>query len=114
MELISKVSKGSKMDQIYIPKNRLGLEIGSHVIIKPFEIKERKFSEKLYFYNVKSLEPLKLDIINKIINTIDNYLKDYQNVIITGSFLDEGFNFNDIDIIILSEEKIIEEKVKKI
>src|SRR3989344_5285749 len=58
MEIISKISKGSKMDQIYIPKNREGLEVGSIVVIKP--LIERKPKIKIYSYNTKSIEPIKI------------------------------------------------------
>ena len=69
MELIAKISKGSNMDQIYIPKNRTGLPIGQYVIIAPLEkelAKKQKF--KPFFYNVSGLEPLKLEIIESIFN----------------------------------------------
>ena len=126
MEIMGKISKGSKMDQVYISKNRRGFEIGSYVIIKPLEEGEqilKKIEEKLYFYNVNYIEPLKVEIINRIMEIIDKNMKDYQNIIITGSFLNKGFNFNDIDIIFVSKEKadlkntkiigeIIEEKIK--
>ena len=58
MELIAKISKGSKMDQVYIPKNRIGFSAGSYVIIRPLEGK--KTVEKPYLYNIKSIEPVKL------------------------------------------------------
>ena len=112
MEIISRISKGSKMDQVYIPKNRSGFDIGSYVILKPIE--KKKIVEKPYFYNIKHIEPIKLEIIKEIMDIINkNY--NYENIIFTGSFLDEGFNFNDIDIILISEnksniKKIIEEK----
>ena len=58
-------------------------------------------------------------MVRKIISVIEENLKDYENIIIVGSFLDEGFNFKDIDIIIITEqkpkkeiEKIIKEKLK--
>ncbi|MEK6932570.1 MAG: hypothetical protein AABW56_02125 [Nanoarchaeota archaeon] len=110
MEIISKVSKGSKMDQIYIPKNRYGFSVGSPVIIKSLE--EERIIEKPYFYNINYIEPIKLDIINKIINIIDkNY--SYENVIFTGSFLDKGFNFEDIDVLLITESDAdIKEKIE--
>ena len=40
MEIIAKISRGSKMDQVYIPKNRGGFSIGSYVILKPIKIKK--------------------------------------------------------------------------
>ncbi len=122
MEIIGKISKGSRMDQIYLPKNRENLSIGSYVLIKPleseFQLKQK--DEKLYFYNISSIEPIKLEIIKQIIASIKKLIKNYENIIITGSFLDKGFNFNDIDMLIISEgkinlnmiEKAIEDKIK--
>ena len=104
MEIIGKISKGSKMDQVYIPKNRPGLAAGDHVIVKTLE--ENKPISKLYFYGVKNIEPIKLDIIKEIIRIAEKNLRSYDNLIITGSFLEEGFQFNDIDIIILAEKEI--------
>ena len=101
MELISKVSKGSKMDQIYIPKNRVGFDIGNYVIIKP--LTEKKLLGNLYFYGIKLIEPIKLGLVREVMGVIESNIEKYENIIVTGSFLDEGFQFNDIDIIIISE-----------
>lgn len=118
MEIVSKISKGSKMDQIYIPKIRTGFSTGSYVIIKPLEnleIERKIKTEKIkpYFYNTQSLEPIKLEIIIKIIKIIDSKIL-YKNIIITGSFLKNGFNFNDIDILIINENKKDTEQTKEI
>ncbi len=102
MEIIAKISKGSNMDQIYIPKIRPGLSIGEYVIVK--SLKEEKPIEKLYFRGINNIEPMKLEIIKEIIKIIDKNIEN-ENVIITGSFLDKGFNFNDIDIIIIGIDK---------
>ncbi len=104
------------MDQIYIPKNRAGFEIGSYVTIRSLNNKnaERIERNKLYFYHVKSLEPIKLDIINNVIKVVDANISKYENIIITGSFLDEGFDFRDLDIIIVSDEKIESKNIEPI
>lgn len=113
MEIIAKISKGSKMDQIYIPKNRNMLKIGEYVIIRPLSTeKEKTKDSKLHFYGLKNLEPLKLSIINEIIKTTNKYLK-YDNLIVTGSFFEEGFNFNDLDLIIISENQPDINEIKK-
>ena len=117
MEIIAKISKGSIMDQIYLPKNRIGFNIGDHVIIKSLQIQKK--IERPYFYNIDFIEPIKLEIIREIFSAIDNTI-DECNIVITGSFLDKGFNFKDIDIILITEKKIdgnklekfIEEKIK--
>ncbi|MFT4343291.1 MAG: hypothetical protein ACMXYE_00930 [Candidatus Woesearchaeota archaeon] len=99
--MISKISKGTKMDQIYIPKNRIGFEIGSYVFIKPAEEKTQTINT--FFYGVNNLEPIKMEVIQNVFTILT---KHCDTVIITGSFLDKGFNFNDIDIIVVVEEKI--------
>ncbi|MBI2128927.1 hypothetical protein HYU07_01675 [Candidatus Woesearchaeota archaeon] len=104
VELISKISKGSRMDQVYIPKNRADFAVGSYVVIKPLEtMPEEVF--KPFFYNIEYLEPIKLKIAEEIFKNIGMLVK-YDNIIITGSFLEEGFRFNDADIIVVSENKI--------
>ncbi len=106
MELISRVSKGTKMDQIYLPKNRHGLSIGSYVVVKPIETPRKVEVTKPYFYNIKNLEPIKTKIAEELFREIDKSIHKYDNLIITGSFLDNGFTFNDIDVLIVSEDKI--------
>ena len=103
VELIGRISKGSRMDQIYIPKRRVDFTVGSYVAIRPLETVEEEI--KPFFYNIKHLEPIKTKIIKEIFKNL-NYLIKCDNIIITGSFLNEGFRFNDIDIILVSEEKI--------
>ncbi len=107
VELIGKVSKGSKMDQIYIPKNRESIPVGSYVVVKPLTTEKQEI--KPYFYNV-TIEPIKVEIIKNIMQTIDKNT-DNENIIITGSFLERGFQFNDIDILIIGgkiKEEILE------
>jgi|SRR3989344_1169590 len=113
MELISKISKGTKMDQIYIPKNRPGFHTGEYVKIIP--VNERP-KDNYYVYNIKEVPPIKIEIAKQIFQIIESMI-NYDNIIITGSFLDENFKFNDIDIIIITEnkkeiEKSIKEKLK--
>ncbi len=89
------------MDQVYIPKNRNGFGIGDYVVVKEIE---KSRIERPFFYNIDFVEPVKLEIIKEIIKIIDKNVKN-ENVIITGSFLDKGFCFNDVDVIVVSEEK---------
>ena len=102
------------MDQVYIPKNRYGFPIGNYVVIKPLEKPpEEKKPEKLYFYRVKEIEPIKLEVIKEVVKIVEKKIEIYGNIIITGSILEMGFNFNDIDVLILTESKINQESVKK-
>ena len=112
MEIIGRISKGSKMDQIYLPKNRYGLMNGQYAVITPLETKfKEKEDFKPFFYNTKNIEPLKLMIIENIFKIIEEI--NPENVIITGSFLERGFKFNDIDIIAIKEENINIERLRK-
>lgn len=111
MEIVAKISKGTKMDQIYLPKNRAGLNTGSYVTVTALE--KQKQTIKPYYYNIKNLEPIKIGIIKRIFYIIDRLTKNYENIIITGSFLDKGFHFNDIDVILTSEDKINGNYIKK-
>jgi len=92
------------MDQIYIPKKRVDFTVGSYVAIRQLETTAEE-EIKPFFYNIKHLEPIKTKIIKEIFKNLNEIIK-CDNIIITGSFLEEGFRFNDIDIILVSEEKI--------
>ena len=105
MELIGRISKGSKMDQIYLPKNHPGFHAGNYVAIRPLIHEAIRKTEKPVFYHIVNLSPIKIQIIHNILSIIDKNAHDFENIIITGSFLDQGFNFNDIDILLISEQK---------
>ncbi|MEK6907456.1 MAG: hypothetical protein AABW45_02915 [Nanoarchaeota archaeon] len=107
MEIIAKVSKGSKMDQIYLPKNRFGLNPGSYVLVKETIPRDEG---RLIFHNVKKIEKIKIIIIKELFNALNKY--NFDNIIVTGSFLDNGFNFNDIDIILIRDQNINISKIK--
>ena len=112
MELISKISKGTRMDQIYLPKNRIGMRTGQYVLISPIEeglIKKNEF--KPFFRGINNLEPLKLTIIKSVFEILEK--ENPENIIITGSFLDKGFKFNDLDILFVKENKIDISKLKE-
>jgi hypothetical protein len=108
MELISRISKGSKMDQIYIPKNRNGFPIGDYVLITPIKNSSAvQKTRKPYFYGIKNLERIKLNTINEVFDLIEKKTES-DNIIITGSFVEKGFCFNDLDILLITESKINE------
>lgn len=113
MVIMAKISKGTLMDQVYLPKNRAGLETGSYVIVKPIE--ESQFSQnKPFFYGLSYIEPVKLDLVMRIFSIINSIIDKTDNIIITGSFLNKGFRFNDIDIIIIGKSKVVNYLEKKI
>lgn len=86
------------MDQVYISKNRSGFEVGSYVIITP-ALKGQAVNP--YYYRAEKLEPIKIQIIDEIFKFMD----DSENTIIAGSFLEKGFDMNDIDIIVINGTK---------
>ena len=94
------------MNQIYLPKSNLSIIPGQYVVINAL-INPAQYTEKAtfkpYFYGLKRIEPIKLWAIKEIFSISSKFAGKEDNIIITGSFLDAGFNFNDIDIIILSK-----------
>lgn len=95
------------MDQIYIPKERpLGFEIGMPVLINPATEAEEI---KPVYYNIGKLEPIKVTIIQKIFSE----LSKIDNIVVTGSFLENGFLFNDIDLILIDDKKIDSKKLEQ-
>ena len=113
MEIISKVSKGSRMDQIYIPKQRAGFATGSYVVVKQLEESEARTAENPFFYNINFLEPVKVKIAEEIFGHIRGAVDRYDNILITGSFLEKGFNFNDIDVVLISEGKVDKKQLEE-
>ena len=105
--LVGKISKGTLMDQVYIPKDRpLGFEIGMPVVVKPLTEEEEI---KPIFFNIEKLESVKVTIVQKIFSEL-NFA---DNVMITGSFLERGFQFNDVDIILIHNKKIDFRKIEQ-
>ena len=81
------------------------MQTGTFVIVKTLETnQEAKKQDSLNFYNTKNLEPIKIEIINKIMALIKKEI-EFENIIITGSFLNNGFNFNDIDILLIIKKE---------
>ncbi|MAF99433.1 MAG: hypothetical protein CMH61_02370 [Nanoarchaeota archaeon] len=109
MVLIAKISKGSQMDQVYLPKSRPpGFAVGNRVEIKP----TRKRKKSFYTHHVQSFEPIKQLMVNEIFD----YFAHVDNILITGSFLEKGFYFNDVDIVVIneiSEEQLWKDYFKK-
>ena len=104
--LTGKISKGTLMDQIYLPKERpMGFELGMPVIIKPAVEEE----VKPVYHRISNLEPLKVSIIKRIFSELDFA----DNAVITGSFLEKGFQFNDMDIILIDDKKIDAKKIEQ-
>lgn len=99
------------MDQIYIPKERApGFEAGTAVLIEPV-LERVKQKPQPYYCKVKHLEPIKVVIIEKIFEHFEG-MAEVENVLVAGSFLEEGFVFEDVDTIVLTEKRLDKTAVK--
>lgn len=97
------VSKGSRFNQIYIPKDMAQLiEVGDEV-----EVKLLKKHIRLYYSKGLKLSLFKENLIKSIFDEIGNVGCLY----IVGSFLIEKVDYNDIDIVIVNSIKINEQKI---
>src|SRR3989344_4294017 len=97
MEMIAKISRGSRMDQIYLPKQRQpGLPPGTFVRITVLSAAKKP---RPYFRNCDQLEPWKIAIIEQVFR-----LAAAENVLITGSFIESGKDFEDVDVVVIGPE----------
>jgi predicted nucleotidyltransferase len=105
--MVGRISRGTRMDQVYLPKERgPGYAIGTAVLITSVLEKER---HNPFYYNIKRLEPIKVTIIGEIFS----YLDSFENVIVAGSFVEEGFGFEDVDIIVITGEKVNRKRIEE-
>ncbi|MAE13428.1 hypothetical protein CMO92_02585 [Candidatus Woesearchaeota archaeon] len=115
MEIVGRVSKGSRMDQVYIPKQRSGFAVGSYVVLR--SLVEPLEKRSLYYYHVNDLEPVKVTIIQRVMDEIEQSSGGCENCIVMGSFLDKGFFFNDVDVLVVdgveTDRKGIEDRLRK-
>lgn len=105
-----KVSKGSKFNQIYIPKDMGNIvEVGDLVQVRLLE----KHKE-LYYKNQKKLPDFKEYLIKKVFSDLQKF-KEIKAIFAVGSFLYETV-YNDIDIIIITdkERKISEKNIENL
>lgn len=108
--LIKKISRGTRFNQVYLKKNEgLWFEPGRSVIISPLE-GSIPADTQIFEYNT-SLDSIKKEIARKIFRIIGS-ICSYSNILITGSFLETGFGFDDVDIIILDPGPVQEDRLK--
>ncbi len=92
-----KVSKGSRFNQIYVPKFMEGkIEIGDLVEVRLLK-KQIQFNHK----NQKVLSGFKKYLMKNIFSNLQKF-KEITVIFVVGSFLYEDL-YNDIDVIIVSE-----------
>lgn len=95
------VSKGSRFNQIYVPKSL-------NEVIEPGDIVEVRLVQKKKeeFYTTKdiAISPFKQRLIKDIFNVLRQY-PEIQQAYIGGSFLTKVVGYNDIDIVLVVEKK---------
>jgi predicted nucleotidyltransferase len=101
IRFIHKVSKGSRFNQIYIPSEKeKEFEPGDLV-----EIKLLKKNIKIHYSkNLEKLTRFKEKLIEEIFSFLARY-KEIKQIFIFGSFLTQKIDYNDIDILILTQKK---------
>lgn len=107
VKFVHKVSRGSKFNQVYIPKeNEKEFEPGDIV-----EVRLLKKDVRIYYSkNLKKLTEFKEKLVKEIFGFLMNY-KGIEQIFIFGSFLTKKIDYNDIDILILTEENSNFEKI---
>ncbi len=107
LKFIHKVSKGSRFNQIYVPLDYSNeFEVGDFV-----EVKLLKKQIKIFYS--ESMEKLN-EFKEKLIKDIFNFLKKYheiEQVYIFGSFLSKREDYNDIDVLIISENEKLDNEI---
>lgn len=100
MKFIHTISKGSRFNQIYIPKvYEKMFDVGDLVEISLIEKK------KIFYSNsANKLSSFKEEIIRKIFSFLSSY-KEIKKVFIFGSFLTKNTDYKDIDILILIDNE---------
>lgn len=105
IRFIHKVSKGSRFNQIYVPKEmETCFEAGDLVEVTLLNKKTSLYHSE----NLKNLNSFKEKLIKEIFSSLSQF-KEIKQIFIVGSFLTQKSDYNDIDIILISE-KIIEKK----
>lgn len=95
-----KVSKGSRFNQIYIPKEaETDFGVGDLVEVRLLKKKDNLYYSK----NLPKLSEFKENIIKKVFSTLEQF-KEIKQVFIIGSFLTQKVNFNDIDLILITNK----------
>lgn len=107
MKFVHKVSKGSRFNQIYVPKDMENIfEVGDIVEVKLL----KKNIQLFYSKNIQKLSEFKERLIKEIFFILKD-LKEIKQIFIVGSFLTQRIEYNDIDVVIMTDNKKIEEIV---
>jgi len=95
------VSKGSRFNQIYVPKDmENSIEVGDEVEVRLV----RKCVRLHYSKGLKKLSEFKENLIKEIFYFL-NEVANFDLVFVVGSFLTEKISYNDIDIVLITQKK---------
>src|SRR3989344_3610911 len=104
MQFIHKVSKGRRFNQIYIPRGLESIfEAGDLV-----EVKLIKKKVELFYSRKIEINEFKNKLIREIISFLSRF-KDIKQIFMVGSFLTKKIDYNDIDLLIISNKDLDEE-----
>jgi len=107
MKFVHKVSKGSRFNQIYVPKEMESVfDIGDIVEVRLLE----KSLKLCYSKNLLKLTEFKEKLISEIFSFLSKF-KEIEQIFVVGSFLTQKIEYNDIDIVVITDNKKIEETV---
>ena len=104
-----RVSRGSRFNQIYIPGSMSSIfEVGDLVEVQLVKKKEQTY----YSETLKKIQisEFKKNLIRQIFSLLSGF-NNIKQIFIIGSFLTEKADYRDIDILLISDEKGIEEKI---
>ena len=105
LKFVHKVSKGSRFNQIYVPKEmERHFQSGDLVEVTLLE----KSISVHYSKNLVKLSEFKETLIKNIFLELRRF-KEIKQIFIVGSFLTQKQDYNDIDIIIISEKNLEKE-----
>lgn len=108
MKFVSAVSKGSRFNQIYVPKNMANE-------FEPSDVVEVRLLQKnvqlFYSKGLQKLSQFKEKLIRDIFSFLSRY-EGVQQIFVVGSFLTQKIDYNDIDILlVMNENRNYEEKI---
>lgn len=96
-----KVSKGSRFNQIYVPKHLENeISAGDEVEVRLI----RKKTELYYSKSAKKLSVFKENLIKGVFASLKEF-KEVSKIFLIGSFLLEKIDFRDIDIILVAKKE---------
>ena len=112
IKFIHKISKGSRFNQIYVPKEAESeFEAGDLVEVKLLQKKVQLYYSK----NLPKISEFKEKLIRDIFIFLSEF-KEIEQVFVFGSFLTKEIDYNDIDLLIISdkskEDKIYQRLIK--